>query len=198
MSATSADQGFVKGRHVPIMRLFVFTLYGVFAFAALIFAARMTGHAQPPPEPLVQLHLTDCALPCWIGIVPGETRFDQAVERVSIVYPQADVTITGQGKAPRFNADTEFGQILISADRAGVVHRISLPIYKLRGIMLADVAGLLGSPTGTVGIHPVTVYYGCMSFQVVISGGTVNGGWRQRPIIIDIQDRGYSCPSARR
>ena len=36
----------------------------------------------------------------------------------------------------------------------------------------------------TVGIHPVTVYYGCMTFQVVVSGGTGHGGWRQRPILL--------------
>ncbi len=180
------------------MRVLVLTLCGVLAFTALIFAARAAGNAQPPPDALAQLHLTDCALPCWIGIVPGETRFDEAVRLVSAVYPQAEVTITGQGKAPRFNADTEFGQILLSADRAGIVHRISLPLYKLKSLILADVAALLGSPTGVVGREPVAVYYGCLTYQAVIAGGSVNGGWRQRPIIIEIQDRGYSCPAAKR
>lgn len=177
-----------------LVRLLGITLRSVLVFAALILAARLAGNAQPPAAALVGLHLTDCALPCWIGIVPGVTRFDEAVRLVSAVYPQAEVTITGQDKAPRFNADTDFGQILLLADRAGIVHRISLPLYKLHGLMLADVAGLLGRPTGTVGREPVTVYYGCQTYQAVIAGGSVNGGWRQRPIIIEIQDRGYSCP----
>jgi hypothetical protein len=179
----------------PIARLLLFTLYAVLAFAGLIFAARLAGHAQPPPDALTQLHLTDCALPCWIGIVPGQTRFDEAMRRVYAVYPQAsDAMITRQDKSPRFNVDTDFGQILLLADRAGVVHRITLPIFRLRGIVLADVAGLLGSPTGAVGREPVAFYYGCVNFQALIAGGSVDGGWRQRPILIDIQDVGYSCP----
>ncbi|MEO8608238.1 MAG: hypothetical protein ABI690_10170 [Chloroflexota bacterium] len=34
----------------------------------------LIGRTQPPPALIRQLHLTDCAMPCWIGITPGTTQ----------------------------------------------------------------------------------------------------------------------------
>ena len=161
-------------------------------FAALIYGARWLGNVQPPKAALAQLHLTDCTLPCWLGITPGQTQFAEAVERVSAVYPQSQPAITDGRIA---NAETPFGQIILMADRAGIVHRISLPTFNLKGVSLADAVGLLGTPLWVVGTHPSTAYYGCNSFMAVISGTSVDAGWLQRLVIIDIQDVGYSCPA---
>ena len=123
-------------------------------FALLILAARAVRIAQPLPEALAQLHLTDCALPCWLGITPGKTHIEEAVQRVNVAYPLAAPTITN-GRV--VNADTPFGQVIMIADSTGIVHRISLPAFKLKGVTLADAVSLLGTPTGVVGVHPVAV-----------------------------------------
>lgn len=39
-----------------------------------------------PVEQLAPLRLGDCVLPCWIGIVPGETLIAEASARVQAVY----------------------------------------------------------------------------------------------------------------
>ena len=161
------------------------------AFTGLIFAARELGNHQPPSAALAQLHLTDCALPCWLGITPGQTTLIEAVRRVTAAYPQTSPSIIDGRIA---NAETSFGQIILMADRVGIVHRISLPTFNLKGVSLADAVSLLGTPTWMVGVHPAAVFYGCVTFQAVVSGGSVDGGWRQRLVIIDIQDVGYSCP----
>lgn len=53
--------------------------------------AVIAGRLQPLPEPLRSLHLTDCRPPCWIGITPGQTTFEEAKQRISEVYEQYDV-----------------------------------------------------------------------------------------------------------
>ena len=176
--------------------IFVWIVAGMCAltltFVALIYGARTLGNAQPPKAALAQLHLTDCALPCWLNITPGQTPFADAVERISTVYPQNKPAITDGRIA---NTDTPFGQIILMADRNGIIRRISLPTFNLKEVSLADTVGLLGTPLWVVGSHPVAAYYGCNTFMAVISGTSVDAGWRQRLVIIDIQDVGYSCPA---
>src|SRR5258708_35782523 len=53
------------------------------------------GPAQP--DRLARWHLTDCAPPCWIGIVPGETPVSIARQRIASAlslppYKVSDVT----------------------------------------------------------------------------------------------------------
>jgi len=50
-----------------------------------------------PPDRLTQWHLTDCAPPCWMGIMPGETPVSVARQRIITVlsvlpYKAIDVT----------------------------------------------------------------------------------------------------------
>ena len=179
-------------------QLFVLTVLGVLvssaAFVGMIFAMRAVGSVQPPSTALAPLHLADCALPCWMGMTPGKTTFDDALQQVSAAFPHSLVTITG-GRI--INLDTSFGQVLITGGRDGLIHRISLPSFRLKGVMLGDVVGLLGMPTWIVGVNPTAIFYGCGTYQVVVSSGTVSGGWRQHLVIIDIQDIGYSCPVAK-
>ncbi len=49
-------------------------------------AAILIGYQQPAPEQVAVLHLTDCELPCWIGIVPGKTTIVEARRRIKEVY----------------------------------------------------------------------------------------------------------------
>lgn len=49
-----------------------------FLLIGLIGGSRLVGHQQPTPDRLALLQLDYCKLPCWIGIVPGKTRFTEA------------------------------------------------------------------------------------------------------------------------
>jgi hypothetical protein len=52
----------------------------VIGFALLI------GRRQPLSEAMRQLHLADCAPACWIGIIPGRTRWTEAQQRFEQVF----------------------------------------------------------------------------------------------------------------
>ena len=59
----------------------------IVALALSISAAMLIGRAQPLPERIALLHLNDmCKLPCWIGIMPGVTTYEQARAIVQHVY----------------------------------------------------------------------------------------------------------------
>jgi hypothetical protein len=56
------------------------------ALSLTIVAVMIVGRRQPASEGLVLLHLTDCAPPCWIGIVPGQTALNDARYRLGEVF----------------------------------------------------------------------------------------------------------------
>jgi hypothetical protein len=66
--------------------LWLAALIAVFSLAALI--AVQLGRRQPLPERVAMLHLTDCELPCWIGIVPGKTTRGEARQRIYELYDE--------------------------------------------------------------------------------------------------------------
>jgi len=123
-------------------------------FAALIFAARTIGGTQPPPEALQKLHLTDCALPCWIGIIPGKTTFEDAAQLITHIYPQADFPGGGYVRV-RYPVGSSYVEI-DTETVAGIVHEIIIGLPREGGITLGDIANLLGMPTCEGG-QPYTV-----------------------------------------
>src|SRR6185295_15357265 len=54
-----------------LLRL-ILPLTGLFILGMMMFI--WVGRTEPPPELVRQLHLTDCTMPCWIGITPGATQ----------------------------------------------------------------------------------------------------------------------------
>ena len=54
--------------------------------AVLTGAAIAIGLLQPPSAWITLLHLSDCELPCWIGIEPGKTTFAEAQRQIEFVY----------------------------------------------------------------------------------------------------------------
>ncbi|MBX3086138.1 MAG: hypothetical protein KF716_31170 [Anaerolineae bacterium] len=50
---------------------------------AAVIAVALVGHAQPTPSTITDLHLDECELPCWLGIVPKVTPVSEAK---SLVY----------------------------------------------------------------------------------------------------------------
>src|SRR5258708_8351111 len=59
-------------------------------------AVVLIGRQQPPPSSVILLHLDECRLPCWIGIVPGETTVSEAGRYIQAVYgSQAGIELVG-------------------------------------------------------------------------------------------------------
>ncbi|MEO8394675.1 MAG: hypothetical protein ABI700_16900 [Chloroflexota bacterium] len=168
--------------------------FGVIAlmigFVLLIGAARVLGNAQPPPEGLAQLHLTECALPCWLGIVPGQTTFDEGVQHVKAIYPQSVVTFEYSQVAFGLRANTAFGQISLVGGDDGIIRDISLRMFTLEGVALGDVVNLLGVPSRPDGAKPLAAFYQCENALTIVSVGDVQGGWQEALGIISIRGNG--------
>jgi hypothetical protein len=72
------------------MRLIKWTLATWILGMAAISLALLIGRSQPAPESLRRLHLTDCELPCWIGILPGKTTVAEAKEQILRTFKNTD------------------------------------------------------------------------------------------------------------
>ena len=118
-------------------------------FVLLIVAARAIGNAQPPPEALQELHLTDCKLPCWLGIIPGKTTYEEAVRRMRVYYPYIyDPPGAQTVRALIYQPDLSDVDIETYQDAHGIVSQIFITTPNVSdGIALGDVTSLLGAPT---------------------------------------------------
>src|SRR5438105_3558783 len=65
-----------------MLRLIRLGLLTILLLTVGIGAATAAGRQRSSPLLLAALHLTDCAPPCWIGIVPGETTLQAARDQV--------------------------------------------------------------------------------------------------------------------
>jgi hypothetical protein len=68
-------------------RLLKLTSLLVLLLALTISIAVLIGRMQPPPERLAALHMTYCAPPCWIGIMPGTTTQGEVEALFGEAYP---------------------------------------------------------------------------------------------------------------
>jgi hypothetical protein len=67
-------------------RFWIVTLALIFGSGALIGTARLIGRAQPIAQRVALMHLGDCALPCWIGIEPGQSTLAQARDQITKIF----------------------------------------------------------------------------------------------------------------
>ena len=132
----------------------------VLLFFALITASlALLGRQQPAPTLVQMLHLTDCALPCWIGIIPGKTTLADARTRIIDVFGHSGDLVT-------FDLISAPGLVWINVERpkdpVGVllitmtahdnrmVDAITFDfssIYLRDRLHLADVVNVLGVPS---------------------------------------------------
>ena len=150
----------------------------ILAFVLLILLARAIGSVQPLPEALEALHLTDCKLPCWLGITPGKTTFAEAVQKVIRVYPQASENQDGHS----LDAAVEMGStdftISIDADGSGFVEEVYIYTAETTPFMLGDVVNLLGVPTCETDFPPSPIYgTSTVGSAAVFSGPSPGSGW---------------------
>jgi hypothetical protein len=72
-----------------MLRLFRLGLLTTLVLTIAVSTALATGRRNSIPPLISALHLTDCAPPCWIGIVPGETTLQTAKDQLIRVLYQS-------------------------------------------------------------------------------------------------------------
>jgi hypothetical protein len=78
-------------------RFVVFSLLTIGLFVLATVTTVFAGRLQAAPLPVAMLRLSYCAIPCWIGIVPGKTTADEARTRIKAMYgnsPEFELSIT--------------------------------------------------------------------------------------------------------
>jgi hypothetical protein len=136
----------------------ILPLTGLFTLCLMAFM--LIGRTQPPPTLIRQLHLTDCAMPCWIGITPGATQaeavnryvmdtFNSTNSQLSSSVPAYEwftiVPLTqparrGEGMPIQFGVNQGIvGEILIPAFFGSSTPDVTMPA-------LGDMVNLLGTP----------------------------------------------------
>ena len=126
---------------------------------AAIGSAVIVGRSQPLSPDVTLLHLNECPLPCWIGIMPGETTVEQASKRIQAVFgSQAGIQISGQ-VAQYSIRDTIHGSEFIVAfytePDVPVSHDVIRTIWlgtlsKGDGPRLAELYTIVGEPDAVV------------------------------------------------
>ncbi len=132
------------------------TLTLIFAFGTV--AALLIGRAQPIPPRLAMLHLTDCDLPCWIGIVPGVTTVGDAKKLIRQMY-NADIYSVSEsaggsvGVFSRAANDFSGFSVLLNypnTSSTDTVYLIVLNPFLRLGLVYGDVESAATKPLGTV------------------------------------------------
>jgi hypothetical protein len=126
-------------------------------------ASLFIGRQQPPPLYLALLHLTDCELPCWIGIVPGKTTVEEAQKRIIAVYgteltryeaykaftivdlPSDSIDVTSPNVSIRVGDETRLTRISVNEGKLGIVSEIFFEFLKGQ-YLLAELQSFLKSP----------------------------------------------------
>ncbi len=178
------------------MRRFLVWVSGLTAlFALLIVTIEAISGAYPPPA-LAALHLTDCQLPCWLGITPGQTTLDQAVYRIQTAYPQATLNVNRSAASFVVRGNSTRLAINVFADSRAVVSDLLLYTYDFDGLALGDVVSLLKKPFHLFGAPPLIAVPICPSYLIGVSGSTVGDGWQRSLAVLEIQDTNGNTPCA--
>jgi hypothetical protein len=124
-----------------------------FACSLAAGAVIAAGRRQPIPVPLLDLRLTDCAPPCWIGIVPGETTLETAYRLVHAAFGEIPLTQTemrsgaGAVRALQWVLNLRYGPVHIKLEThsSAVIDTITFDVQRA-DIPVADLYNLLGTP----------------------------------------------------
>lgn len=161
-------------------------------FVLLIVAMRLLGSLQSLPQALTELHLTECALPCWLGIVPGETTFDEALEHLNASTP-LNIYVRGSLIYADYQPNAPLGQISLQA-WGGVIQLIHLTPGRDANLALGDIVQQFGVPQCEIASpHPRFIYTSPDSLAAVVVSGDGENRWRGRLINIEIRAESPVC-----
>src|SRR5258708_3076052 len=85
------------------------------------------GRQQPEPAVISELHLKDCALPCWIGIIPGKTNFDQGEAQLRKVFG-SKITLLPSSSSNRYFS------LQVDATHSWLIYFLSRDSYLTGGV----------------------------------------------------------------
>lgn len=135
------------------------TLWLLTVSTALIGVAVLVGYSLPASALIRQLHLSECVLPCWIGIVPGATTTGEAMRRFKETFaptsdpqPYASAVTSSIWVEMSLPAPEQTDTILVQLEFVeGVTNRILIQ-GRLYGVLdtmprVGDVVRLFGSPS---------------------------------------------------
>jgi hypothetical protein len=120
-------------------------------FALMVAGAKAWGASHPLPQTVAALRLGECALPCWVGIVPGVTRMEEVQGLVSSTGARGSFRITGsvspQGNQIgdyRLRRDEQSNAFISIAFSDGRVNQVMI---LANGITLGDLILAYGIPS---------------------------------------------------
>jgi hypothetical protein len=149
---------------ITMRRLTLWTRALLLFFTAIVGITKVIGQSQPPPKWIAALHLQDCALPCWINIIPGQTSGSDAFAYIDNHF----LTTLEQTAGPTLeNGSGNGGLRLPIPDQNNPQGYVGLPFLVFRSAMvsfglrfdtddplpsalvprLGDIASLLGPPS---------------------------------------------------
>lgn len=164
------------------MRRLILTIMLVMALLALLIgAAQAVSHARPASESLQVLRLTDCALPCWLGIMPGRTTLGEAADILSEAFPANAVVAVNRESIVMTYDDGPNRFIAVISTRLYVVSQVTIRTSEMRSFMLADVITHYGDPTcyqGSAAWRSGAIYRSPDAIARV-AGNAPRRGWRQ-------------------
>jgi hypothetical protein len=135
-------------------RFLIYSLILCVVCILLVGASRWVGAHQPQSAIVEGLRLTDCALPCWIGITPGQTTMEEAYQRLveKFLYTRSG----NRADAGRFQNLHFVVPVMNTPVRAlpvniqaveGRVALMQLVITDRRRLTFADIILTYGAPT---------------------------------------------------
>jgi hypothetical protein len=113
------------------------------------------GRSQPPSPAIIRLHLADCAPPCWVGIIPGQTSLRDAEQRLVRAFSTAKIlpgivttpTTIGADLWRDTKPPYVFAHVVLGSVDGINVNEITINVESESAPLLSDVLVLFGSPT---------------------------------------------------
>jgi hypothetical protein len=133
-------------------RLLSFVLGLTIITSLLMGVLLLLGRAEPIPQRIEWLHLTDCALPCWSGVTPGVSSLSDAVAHIDAALPDFDRQPIIDGRFLFWVKRSDMNPILHRVEvegENGTVVWMSIVMGQPNDDMptLSEMLALYGSPT---------------------------------------------------
>ncbi len=133
--------------------------------------ALLSGKRAPLPTSITTYHLNDCALPCWAGILPGETSLSEVGNRLRAAFGNAytfNAEPVSNGRTAVLNIDGSLSSVVTTYIQAieikkgsaiftttatyALAKNVSIPDSKLMQLgMFGTLNGRLPTPAEVIG-----------------------------------------------
>jgi hypothetical protein len=175
------------------MRKFLTWVFAIcLSLSCVIWLFITIGKNAPLPPYVTSLHFDQCHLPCWVGIVPGETSIQEARALVTKAFATPNFQVTENQFGARIieqsqslTVDVSFGLALSDQQLFGltevqigqlIIDNVKISFFWSKAAPnVGDLYSLFGSPTDIVWhasdtvMMPSLLYY---SHQLVVSTNT--------------------------